>query len=85
MQGNPSQRSGDERQEERTQRAVLSLLLHEFPERVTRERLRREGLGDPNALERAIEELANAGLLRREGDVVTPTRAARAFERLELS
>jgi hypothetical protein len=85
MQANPSQRSANEREDERTQRAVLALVLHEFPAQMTRDDLRCRGFGDADALERAIRELATAGLLWCEGDVVLPTLPARHFDRLELS
>jgi hypothetical protein len=41
--------------------------------------------GDPeDAARRAITELVGAGLVHRHGDVLSPTRAALYFERLEV-
>jgi hypothetical protein len=85
MQAQGSSRSGNEREDKRTQRAVLSLLLHEFPAQLTREDLRQRGLGVGEAVERAIRNLALVGLLWCEGAVVLPTLAARHFDWLELS
>ena len=85
MQGKANPRSPDERQDKRTQRAVLSLLIHEFPAQMTREGLRLHGLGSGDPLERAIGTLTTVGLLGCEGSVVLPTIAARHFDWLELS
>jgi hypothetical protein len=84
MQANPSQRSASEREDKRMQRALLALLLHEFPAQMTRDELRWRGLGDGD-LERAIRKLALVGLLWCEGAVVLPTIAARYLDWLELS
>lgn len=82
MQDNPSQRpSGSE--DKPLQRAVLALVLHEFPAQLTRDDLKHKGLGDSGPLNLAVENLANAGLLWCEGEVVLPTVAARHFEWLE--
>lgn len=84
MQVNPSQRPADEREDKKTQRAVLALVLHEFPRQFTRDTLRyRFGGGEER--ERAVRNLAIVGLLWCEGDVVQPTLAARHFDWLELS
>jgi hypothetical protein len=65
----------------RTQRAVLSLVLNEHPALLAAGEVEREvGAGD--ATERAMRDLAGAGLLRREGVTVLPTRAALHFDRL---
>jgi len=85
MQAKGSSRSENEREDKRTQRAVLSLLLHEFPAQMTREGLRLHGLGSGELVERAISALALVGLLRCRGEVVLPTIAARHFDWLELS
>lgn len=65
----------------REQRAVLSLILDEFPALLT--------LGDlvleveiEDAVARAVRDLTAVGLLRREGRSVLPTRAALHFDRL---
>jgi hypothetical protein len=83
MQGNPSQRSAGEHKQ--TQRAVLALLLYEFPKSLTTEDMRSRGFGDADALAHAIHELGVVGLVRCEGGVVLPTLAARHFEALELA
>jgi hypothetical protein len=50
MQANPSQRSADERDDPRTQRAVLAFLLYEFPAQLTRDDLKREVGGDDDLI-----------------------------------
>jgi hypothetical protein len=67
------------------QRAVLALVLHEFPAQLTRDELACKGLGSADPIYLAVENLANAGLLWCEGDVVLPTLAARHFDWLEES
>jgi len=85
MQANPSQRSADEREDKPMQRAVLSLVLHEFPAQLTREQLRWKGLEGGERMDQAVRNLDTAGLLWCEGDYVLPTLAARHFDWLELS
>lgn len=86
MQDNPSQPSPDEREDKRTQRAVLSLLLHEFPAQVTKEQLRYTlGTDKGKEIWRAVGNLGQADLVWCEGDFVLPTLAARHFDWLELS
>jgi hypothetical protein len=84
MQAHPSQCSADERQDKPTQRAVLALLLHEFPAQLTREGLK-AAVGGGDALDRAIWSLDVVDLIWCEGDFVLPTLAARHFDWLELS
>ena len=73
------------------QRAALTFVLVEHPTRLTQGELTRVLADDPedaaqrNAVVRAIGELAAAGLLRRDGHFVSPTRAALYFDRLALS
>ncbi len=73
------------------QRAVLTFVLAEHPTRLSQGELTRILAADPedadqrNALIRAITELASAGLLRRDGHFVAPTRAALYFDRLALA
>jgi len=86
MQANPSQRSPDEREDKPTQRAVLSLLLHEFPAQVTKEQLRYTSA--PTKAKRsggAVGNLSQVELVWCEGEFVLPTLAARHFDWLELS
>jgi hypothetical protein len=76
--------------DEREQRAVLRQVLEHHPAALTREELTREMTGggstafaDVDAVERAVRELAAAGLLHRpdEDEMVRPTRpAVRYFE-----
>jgi hypothetical protein len=84
MHVNPSQRSADEREDKPMQRAVLALLIYEFPRQLTRGDLEGEGLSGAEP-DRAIFNLAAVGLLWCEGDFVLPTLAARHFDWLELS
>ncbi len=65
----------------KVRRAVLGLVLYEHPAELSSHDLRRE-IGDD--ARGAIADLMEAGLLRREGDAVRPTRAALNFYRLEL-
>jgi hypothetical protein len=86
MQANPSPLLFDEREDKPMQRAVLSLLLHEFPTHLTREELRYTlGSDKGKELEHALRSLDAVGLVWREGDFVLPTLAARHFDWLELS
>lgn len=85
MQGNPSSCSTDERQDKPTQRAVLALLLYEFPAQLTREQMKWKGLYGDERMHQAIRCLDMAGLVWCEGDYVLPTLAARHFDWLELS
>jgi hypothetical protein len=65
----------------RAQRAVLSLVLFEHPALLAASEVERE-IGPGDATERAMHDLTRAGLLRREGASVLPTRAALHFDRL---
>jgi hypothetical protein len=85
MQAKDISRFTDEREDKPMQRAVLALLLHEFPAQMTRDDLRWRGFADSEALMRAISSLALVGLLFCEGEIVLPTLSARHFEWLELS
>jgi hypothetical protein len=84
MQANRRLRSPDERDDKRTQRAVLALVLHEFPAQMTRDDLKWRGFGDADTLKLAISSLDLVGLLWCEGEVVLPTLPARHFDWLEL-
>jgi hypothetical protein len=83
MQANRRLRSSDEREDKGTQRAVLALLLHEFPVQMTRDDLKWRGFGDAEALANAIRNLETVDLLWCQGAVVLPTLAARHFDWLE--
>ncbi len=65
-----------------TRRAVLGLVLYEHPKEMSSYDLRRE-IGDD--ARGAIVDLMEAGLLRREGEMIRPTRPALNFYRLELA
>jgi hypothetical protein len=84
----PSSPAGEDR---RTESAVLALLLDEHPTRLTMDELilmlgADPDRGDPeDAGGRAVCELVGAGLVHRDGDFLTPTRAALYFQRLEAS
>jgi len=63
--------------------AVLQLVLSLHPAALTMDELAREmGEGGNEALERAVRDLAAAGLLHRSDDFVLPTRAALRFDEL---
>jgi hypothetical protein len=83
--------SSPARQDKRTERAVLALLLDEHPTRLTMDELILVLHGDPergdpeDAGQRAVRELVGAGLVHREGRFMAPSRAALYFAALELS
>jgi hypothetical protein len=68
--------------------AVLRQLLALHPIQLTLRELLREIAGEPkdfalkDAVERAVRDLAAAGLVNRSGDVVLPSRAALRFDEL---
>ena len=69
------------REDAAAQRAVLGFVLDEHPTLLAADEVEREvGAGD--AVDRALDDLTGAGLLRREGATVLPTRAALHFDRL---
>jgi hypothetical protein len=71
----------------RTERAVLAFLLDQHPTRPTIDELPfaldAKDFAEKDAIARAVRELTAVGLLRPEGGLVGPTRAAVHFERLE--
>lgn len=97
MQENPSPRRCERRvppstesEDALVQRAVLALILAEHPTQLTFPELAREICTDPedfaeaDVLARTVRHLAIAGLVRCDGLVVQPTRAALHFDRLVL-
>jgi hypothetical protein len=68
--------------ERETARTILGLLLCE-PHSFTRAELVRELGGQTVATQDAIENLVCSGLANREGEAITASRAARAFDELE--
>lgn len=78
-------------EEEREQEAILYYLLREHPDQLTVAELIREfshgeaEATDDNRIELCLAELVGAGLLRREGETIRPTRAALRFHRLHES
>jgi hypothetical protein len=80
-----------DREDAKSQQRVLSLVLAEWPKQLSKTEIARELLSDKptfeehDALERAITDLANAGLLRECEVLLLPTRAALHFNDLELS
>jgi hypothetical protein len=78
------------REDHATQVAALSLVLAMRPDQLTLDELIREmvagsdDFAERDAVERAVRDLVGAGLLRRCGESVLPTRAAAHFHRLEL-
>lgn len=87
MSGEPNKRTPAE-EDAAVESALLAHLLALHPASVSEEELRREFLADPedfaeaDALERAVRDLVAAGLLRRAGDGVVPSRAALRFDEL---
>jgi hypothetical protein len=81
--------SGGGAPDEAWQLAVLSRVLVLHPERLSAGELRREMLAGEqefarvDAHDRAVRDLVAAGLLRRDGDSVVPTRAAVRFAALQ--
>jgi len=72
-----------EREDERTQSAVLSLVLDQHPAQLTICEIAREvAVDEGDDPERAIRDLVGIGLLRCQGALVLPTRAALHFDRL---
>lgn len=75
-------------EDETMESAVLRQLLDLHPTRLTMEELTREvvgtssGFSDRDAVERAVRDLAGAGLLHRGAEFVAPTRAALRFSEL---
>lgn len=71
-----------------TEAAVLRQLLALHPVQLTLEDLEREIAGEQgdfaprDAVGRAVRELAAAGLLRHNGEIVLPTRAALRLDEL---
>lgn len=85
MQAQSSSRSRSEREDKRTQRAVLALLLAEFPAQISRLDLAFFGFGQDESVKQAIDNLVLVGLVWCEGPFVLPTLAARHFDWLESS
>jgi hypothetical protein len=75
----------------RTEAAVLRWLLALHPSRLTFEELLRQVCENPedfaqrDAVERAVRDLAAAGLLHCGDELVMPSRAALRFDELERS
>jgi hypothetical protein len=71
-----------------TEAVVLRQLLALHPVQVTLDELLREVAADPedfserDAVERAVRDLVAAGLLRRSGDALLPSRAALRLDQL---
>ncbi|HEX5374681.1 MAG TPA: hypothetical protein VFW48_00830 [Solirubrobacterales bacterium] len=73
----------------KVERAILALLIYRHPERLTIAELSRVlheekgGVDSEGAVERAVRELAGAGLLECRAEFVLPTRAALYFDALD--
>jgi len=84
----PSDRRNDE-EDLRDQGVVLTQALALYPARLTTAELAREitaGASDferEDRYRRAVDDLCGAGLLRRDGELVAPTRAALLFNSLD--
>lgn len=87
MEGSPDTRSNRDEDAE-LESAVLQLLLDLHPARLTMGELVREiagerpGFAARDALERAVRDLAAAGLVHRGEALVEPSRAALRFSQL---
>jgi hypothetical protein len=88
MQPNPIPGQTNEARDRRNQQGVLARVLELHPTHLTLEELLLElgtGVdGGPTREhhERAIRDLVAAGLIRRDGDSILPTRAALSFEEI---
>ena len=82
MHDQASQRSPIEREVVKFQRAVMAITLAAFPKQLKRADISFQ-FASREPWEQAVDELAVAGLLWCEGDVVLPTLAARHFDWLE--
>ena len=80
-----------EEADRKTEAAVLSFVLREHPDPFTEFELvlafhrDAKGFAGKDAIRRAIGELIGAGLLRRIGALVLPTRSALYVGQLELN
>lgn len=75
----------DQRGDKKTQRAILTFLMGEFPARHSEASLWWMGLGSTDELDEAIEMLDLVGLIYRDDSTLVPTAAARHFDWLEMS
>jgi hypothetical protein len=79
---------GAEPTDAKVEATVLRELLALHPAQVTVEELVRDVAADPDefaerdAIERAVRDLARAGLLHRSGEFAIPSRAALRFDEL---
>jgi hypothetical protein len=84
-----SQTESPASEDRRTERAVLGFLLVQHPTRLTSDELLRafdpKDFAEKDAIARAVGELTGAGLLHREGELLSPSRSALHFDRLESS
>lgn len=80
---NPSHGSFADEPDWKTQRAVMALLLFAFPRPIEGTALKKQ-IGDADAVDKAVVELALVGLVWAEGKGLMPTLAARHMDWLEL-
>lgn len=84
-----SQAEAPATEDQRTERAVLTLLLDEHPTRLTVDdlilALDPKDFAEKDAIRRAVAGLTGTGLIRSEGDLIGPTRAAIHFDGLEAA
>lgn len=85
MQANRKPHTPDEHEDKPLQRALLALVLDEFPAKLTRDDLWVMGVGKGESVEQAVRNLDLTGLLWCEGSFVVPTLPARHFNWLEWS
>lgn len=86
--GEAEESSGQGRNDEQVESAVLRQLLLLHPAQVTVEELITDVAADPeefaerDSVERAVRDLARAGLVHRNGEFAIPSRAALRFSEL---
>lgn len=82
-----SQAEAPASEDRRTERAVLAVLLDEHPTRLTVDDLilvlDPKDFTEKDAIGRAVAGLTGTGLVRSDGNLIGPTRAAIHFDRLE--
>lgn len=85
---NPRRLVLNDEEDNRTEAAILGLLLEEHPTQLTHAELTRKmaganpAFGATDAVERGVRDLIGAGLLHRGEDAIRPTYAALRFHAL---
>ena len=88
---NPRRLLLNDEEDDRTEAAILGLVLEEHPTQLTLRELMlmmvgpNPDTGDTDAIERGVRDLAGTGLLHRDGDTIRPTVAALRFHDLLIN